>query len=382
MSGYVSKECGCTTAPLKTPSEAEVQGSALKVAVYRIENMDCPTEESLIRQKLNTLSGISKLEFNLVQRTLHLHHGPGVLPEVTEALKALGFEATVGEAEEASSAPASIRTNWWLLVISGAAALVAEGVHWFYSGNHWLVIVLALTAVLTGGLPTYKKGWIALRNRNLNMNSLMSIAVTGAILIGEWPEAAMVMVLFALAEMIEAKSLERARNAIRGLMDLSPEWATVQQPDGTWRKVDVKRVTIGSRIRVKPGECIALDGEVVEGRSSVNQASITGESLPVEKTLGDPVFAGTINESSSFDFRVVAGASNSTLARIIHAVEASQGRRAPTQRFVDQFARWYTPIVFAVALVVAILPPLAFGLAWLDWIYRVLVLLVIACLAH
>jgi Cd2+/Zn2+-exporting ATPase len=176
----------------------------------------------------------------------------------------------------------------------------------------------------------------------------MSIAVTGALLLGQWPEAAMVMVLFALAEVIEAKSLDRARNAIRGLLDLTPEQATVQQADGTWREVGAKQITIGARVRVKPGERIALDGEVLEGRSAVNQAPITGESLPVEKSPGDSVFAGTINESGSFEYRVTALASNSTLARIIHAVEAAQGSRAPTQRFVDQFARWYTPVVSAL----------------------------------
>ena len=189
----------------------------------------------------------------------------------------------------------------------------------------------------------------------------------------------MVMVLFALAEVIEAKSLDRARNAIRGLMDLAPDTALVQQADGSWAAVDANAVPVGSRVRVKPGERIALDGLVVEGRSTVNQAPITGESLPVDKAEGDSVFAGTINGEGSFEFRVTAAASASTLARIIHAVEAAQGSRAPTQRFVDQFARLYTPIVFAVALAVALVPPLVFGVPWLDWIYKALVLLVIAC---
>jgi len=189
----------------------------------------------------------------------------------------------------------------------------------------------------------------------------------------------MVMVLFALAEVIEAKSLDRARKAIRGLLDLTPELATVQQADGTWRETSAKQIAIGSRVRVKPGERIALDGDVLEGRSTINQAPITGESLPVEKSPGDSVFAGTINESGSFEYRVTAVASNSTLARIIHAVEAAQGSRAPTQRFVDQFALWYTPIVFSVAVAVALVPPLFMGAVWLDWIYRALVLLVVAC---
>ncbi len=353
--------------------------SADRSTTLAIAKMDCPTEEALIRAKLATLAGVSNLDFNLVQRTLQVRHAPEALSQVLATLKALDLEGHVVEEAGTSAAPTPTRTSWWPLAISALAAIAAETIYWLNNGNHWSVMALALVAILTGGLPTYKKGWIALKNRNLNMNALMSIAVTGAMIIGHWPEAAMVMVLFALAEVIEAKSLDRARNAIRGLMDLAPERATVQQPDGNWIDVDAKGVAVGSRVRVKPGERLALDGEVLDGRSTVNQAPITGESLPVEKAPGDPVFAGTINESGSFEFRVTAAASNSTLARIIHAVEAAQGSRAPTQRFVDQFARWYTPAVFAVALAVAIVPPLVLGGAWLDWVYKALVLLVIAC---
>ena len=349
--------------------------------VLTIRQMDCPTEEALIRGKLAGVPGVAGLDFNLVQRTLAVRHAAHTLPQVLAAIQSLGFDAEV--CETSAAAPASVPdaspTKWWPLAISGANAVLAEVVYWLNGGNHWVVVVLALAAILTGGLTTYKKGWIALKNRNLNMSALMSIAVTGAMAIGHWPEAAMVMVLFALAEVVEARSLDRARDAIRGLMDLAPETAMVQRSDGSWGDVDAKTVAVGSRVRVKPGERIALDGEVLQGRSSVNQAPITGESLPVEKAEGDPVFAGTINESGSFEYRVTAAASDSTLARIIHAVEAAQGSRAPTQRFVDQFARLYTPIVFAVALAVAILPPLLFGAAWLDWIYKALVLLVIAC---
>ncbi|MGS7332788.1 heavy metal translocating P-type ATPase [Enterobacter kobei] len=358
------------------------QASAEQTTKLSIAKMDCPTEETLIRNKLGTVAGVADLDFNLMQRTLSVRHANQVLPDVLVALQALGFQAQVVDTAEVASpsaAPVTTPTNWWPLGISLVTASAAEAVYWLHNGNHWSVVVLALVAVFTGGLSTYKKGWIALKNRNLNMNALMSIAVTGAMLIGHWPEAAMVMVLFALAEVIEAKSLDRARNAIRGLLDLTPEQATVQQADGTWREVGAKQITIGARVRVKPGERIALDGEVLEGRSAVNQAPITGESLPVEKSPGDSVFAGTINESGSFEYRVTALANNSTLARIIHAVEAAQGSRAPTQRFVDQFARWYTPVVFGVAIAVALLPPLFMGAAWLDWIYRALVLLVVAC---
>ncbi|RYD91912.1 MAG: heavy metal translocating P-type ATPase, partial [Sphingobacteriales bacterium] len=276
--------------------------------------------------------------------------------------------------------PVISRKRWWMVGVGGVAALVAEVVAWTTGNeNAWPVIVLALFAIAVSGTETYKKGWIALRNRSLNINALMTIAVTGALLIKQWPEAAMVMVLFTIAEMIEALSLDRARNAIHGLMALTPDVAKILQPDGSWNDLKASAVQVGMTARIGPGERIALDGELTSGQSSVNQAPITGESMPVSKSVGDKVFAGTINETGSFDYRVTAAQTNSTLSRIIRAVEEAQRNKSPTQRFVDRFAALYTPIVFAVALAVALVPPLAFGMPWMDWIYKALVLLVIAC---
>jgi Cd2+/Zn2+-exporting ATPase len=362
--------------------EVASPASAMVKTALRIAKMDCPTEEGLIRGKLAGLAEVADLEFNLMQRRLTLSHAASALPEVLAALKSLGFEATIEtsttEAASAPAAPVFSRKQWAWLGVAGIAAVLAEAADWS-QGPLWLVIVLSLLAVFTGGRETYKKGWIALKHRNLNMNALMSVAVTGGMAIGVWPEAAMVMFLFALAEVIEALSLDRARHAIRKLMELAPETGLVRQPDGTWREMPAKAITLGSLVRVRPGERIVLDGRVISGQPSVNQAPITGESIPVEKTVGDPVFAGTINEAGEFEFQVTTAATDSTLARIIHAVESAQGRRAPTQRFVDQFAQVYTPVVFAVAVAVALLPPLVLGLPWYDWIYKALVLLVIAC---
>ncbi|MBV2133282.1 heavy metal translocating P-type ATPase [Pseudomonas sp. MAP12] len=348
--------------------------------VLTIAKMDCPTEERLIRDKLTGMPGVESLDFNLLQRRLTVTHSPESLNAILGALTSLGLEARVEPRVANNTAEQSASTHhWWPLAVAGVSATLAEVVHWLNGGNHWLVVALSVLAIGVGGLSTYKKGWIALRNRNLNINALMSIAVTGAMLIGEWPEAAMVMFLFALAEVIEARSLDRARNAIRGLMELAPETATVQQPDGTWLGVPARQVAVGATVRLRPGERIALDGVVTQGHSSVNQAPITGESLPVDKTVGDSVFAGTINETGSFEFRVTAEASHSTLSRIIHAVESAQGSRAPTQRFVDRFAQIYTPTVFLIALLTAVMPPLFLSGEWMDWIYKALVLLVIAC---
>jgi len=379
MSLCNSNACGCST---DSSSMMEVLDHEPGKTVFRIDDMDCPTEEGLIRAKLTGMAGVTALDFNLMQRRLTVTHAPEVLDNIVTALQAIGFEAKIESGNSTAVSPQIepvSKTHWWPLAFSGVTATLSEIVGWINGEHHWAVMVLALLAILTGGLPTYKKGWIALKNGNLNMNALMSIAVTGAVAIGHWPEAAMVMFLFALAELIEAKSLDRARNAIRGLMELAPETATVRQQDGSWVSMHAKEVPLGAVVRLRPGERIALDGIVTSGRSAVNQAPITGESLPVDKAEGDTVFAGTINETGSFEYRVTAEAGHSTLARIIHAVESAQGSRAPTQRFVDQFAKIYTPSIFAIALLVAILPPLLNGTSWLDWIYKALVLLVIAC---
>jgi Cd2+/Zn2+-exporting ATPase len=343
----------------------------------RIQQMDCPTEEKLIRDRLAAMPGVMGLEFNLLQRLLTVQHVPGALPEVLAAIGELGMSPQI-EGNATDAKPAAGKPVW-PLALSGVLAVTAEVLHFAEQGPEWLVAIVALLAIACCGLSTYKKGWIALKNRTLNINALMSIAVTGAVLIGQWPEAAMVMCLFAIAELIEARSLDRARNAIRGLLDLTPEQATVHQSDGSWAPQLLAEINLGAVVRVRPGERIGLDGEVISGQSTVNQAPITGESLPVEKGVGDPVFAGTINQAGSLEYRVLALASDSTLARIIHAVEQAQGARAPTQRFVDRFAEVYTPLVFALALAVAVIPPLFMAGAWYDWIYRALVLLVVAC---
>ncbi|PAU88997.1 copper-translocating P-type ATPase [Pseudomonas sp. WN033] len=281
-------------------------------------------------------------------------------------------------ADGCSDAESSSRWGRWRLAAAGLVALAAEVLHLAGLAGDWRVAALALLSILLCGLGTYKAGWLAIRRRELNINALMSVAVTGAMLIGEWPEAAMVMFLFTIAELIEARSLERARRAIGSLLDLSPEQAWVLQSDGQWRDLPVAEVAVGDRVRVRPGERIALDGEVLSGHSSINQAPITGESLPVDKRPGDALFAGSLNQQGELEYRVTAPASDSTLARIIRAVEQAQASQAPTQRFIDRFARIYTPAVFALALLVAVVPALFVG-DWLEWIYRALVLLVVAC---
>lgn len=355
-------------------------------AVYLIEKMDCPTEEGLLRKALEGMPGVKALDFNLMDRTLTVSHELADLAPVTAAIERLGMAPVLRSASEPAPSVARefgtgiSRGQSIRMALSGVLALGAEAM--VFAGtpeSSWPIILASLAAIGLGGMETLKKGWIALKTRSLNMNLLMTVAVIGAVLIGQWPEAAVVIWLFGIAEMIEALSLDRARNAIRKLMDLAPESALVRQPDGQWSEVKADTVSLGSVVRVRPGERIALDGEVVAGQSSVNQAPITGESMPVEKVVGATVFAGTINERGTLEFRVTSRKGDTTLDRIARSVQEAQGQRAPTQRFVDKFASIYTPAVFAVALAVAVVPPLAFGQPWFEWVYKALVMLVIAC---
>lgn len=369
--------CGCHEAPAGPAAEPENPASLEDFAcqtLFHVPGMCCPTEAALIRKKLDGMDGVHGLHFDHMRRTVRIGHAPEALEAITRVLESLNMGART-EREQPAEAPA---LPWKRVLAAGLLALGSEAAE-FASGPDWLVLGLALAAILLGGLGTYKNGWIALKNRNLNMNALMSCAATGALLIGHWPEAATVMVLFSLAEMLEERALHRARGAIRELLSLAPEQATVLDEKGEWAQRDAKTIAVGSRVRVRPGERVALDGRILEGASSINQAPITGESLPVDKGPGDAVFAGTINEAGSFEYEVTALAADSTLSRILHAVESAQGGRAPIQRFVDRFAEVYTPLVFGLAVLAGTLPPLLLGGGWLDWIYRALVLLVIAC---
>ena len=272
--------------------------------------------------------------------------------------------------------------GWPRLGAALAIAFGAELSHLLLPGTTlWraLGMALAAAAIALAGLGIYKSGLKALFKGRLGIDTLMAVAVTGAFLIGQWPEAAMVMALYALAELIEHRSTDRARHAIGGLMALAPDEAEVRGADGQWRRVPAAQVAVGDVVRVRPGERVPLDGSVTAGSSTVDQASVTGESIPVDKREGDTVFAATVNQGGELQIRVTAAAGHTTLDRIIEAVERAQASRAPTQRFIERFAAIYTPTVFVLAVLVAALPPLLLGAAWTASVYKALVLLVIAC---
>ena len=354
--------------------------------------MDCASEEGEIRRALEPVAGIRLLRFQLGARTLTIDADPKDLHQALEAIRKAGFDPKpltptaphedAGEGAHDHDHDHGFEVGIRRMGTALGMAIAAEAVSFFAPDLLiWKLagMVIAAIAIWLAGLDTYTKGLKALRQGRLNINALMTVAVTGAFVIGQWPEAAMVMALYAIAELIEARAVDRARNAIKGLMALAPDEAEVKQPDGRWKRQASKTIAIEAMVRIKPGERVPLDGLVTSGSSAVDQASVTGESIPVDKAVGDPVFAGTVNQTGSLVIRVTAAANDSTLARIIHAVEQAQGTRAPTQRFVDRFAAIYTPAVFGIALAVAVLMPLLADLTWMQAAYKALVLLVIAC---
>jgi Cd2+/Zn2+-exporting ATPase len=349
--------------------------------------MDCASEESEIRRAVDSIPGIEALRFDLGARLLTISASQAALPDALQAIRKAGFKPEPID-EDANTpsvtptAPATFLDIWGKLLAALGLALAAEAIAYAFPATTWikaLGMAIALGAIFLSGFGVYGKGLAALRQGRLNINALMAVAVTGAFLIGQWPEAAMVMALYAIAEAIEARAVDRARGAIKSLLALSPEQAEVSQEDGGWLRIDVKSVALNSVVRISPGERVPLDGTVLAGQSAVDQSPLTGESLPVDKGPGDEVFAGTINQASALEVRVTSPASDSTLSRIIKAVEEAQASRAPTQRFVDQFAAVYTPAVFALAVLVAVLMPWVAGITWLEAVYKALVLLVIAC---
>ena len=375
--------CTCHAAcnAAKPPPSSATAPENTQAARYRIDQMDCPTEEGLIRKRLEGMNGIVRLDFDLLRRELTVHHRIADTAPIVAALNGIGMAPRPLDAGAPPLAPppALDRGRKLRLAVGGLTAIGAEAVAWVSGSEASLpVALLALASIAAVGLPTLKKGVIALRNRTLNIHFLMSLAVIGAFILGNWPEAAMVIFLFAASEAIEGLSLERARHAIDALGALAPDSAEVLI-DGNWQTFAPADVPVGSCIRLRAGARVPLDARVERGEAALNQAPITGESLPVDKRPGDSLYAGSIVADGALEATVTATAGESTLARIAAAVQEAQAQRAPTQRFVDRFAAVYTPVVVALACLVALLGPWLTGGSWHDWLYEALVILVIAC---
>ncbi len=345
-------------------------------SVFKVEGLDCHEEVALLERRFKHLAGLETFSADVVAGRLRVQYDAARLSTgaIVGAVADTGMRAWLEH-----EGPRGTRTGdrrRWLLAVSGVS--LAAGLAANAAGATPMAQVAALLTIASGGGPSVRRAWSAMRLRTFDMHVLMTVAVVGAIAIGEWMEAASVVFLFALAQYLESRSMDRARHAIRALMDLSPPEATVVR-EGLERRVPADEVQIGDHIRVRPGEKLPLDGRVVSGESDVNQAPITGESLPIDKRHGDEVFAGSINGHGALEIVTTTLRRDTTLARIIHLVETAQAERAPAQTFVDRFARVYTPAVMVLAALVATVPPLA---GWGEagpWFYRALVLLVIAC---
>jgi len=359
-------------------------------STFKIEGMDCREEVAMLERRFKNLTGLEDFSADLMGQRLHVKYDAAKLSAsvIADAVADTGMRAWLEHEEPIATTEGQARRRQILVAIAGAAlgiGFVAEaalgrapsGRSWAEAGRY-IPIAFFGGSLAAGVAVTMRRAWSAMRVGSLDINVLMLIAAAGAIALGQWSEAATVVFLFAVAQALEAHTLERARTAIRALMDLAPTEAIVRTASGEQR-VDVDRVEPGDIVIVRPGEKIPLDGTVVAGGSAVNQAPVTGESLPIDKDVGDDVFAGTINGRGALEIRVTRVRRDTTLAKITHLVERAQAQRAPSQTLVERFARVYTPAVIALAAAVAVAPPLVFHQDWRAWLYRALVLLVVSC---
>lgn len=384
----------CATAPKAEPAPASRGGRSFKV-----RGMDCAEEVAILKQAVGpAVGGADRLAFDVLNGRMTVADTARDVPEETvlKAVAATGMRAVPWEAHAVKDSGDGHRRQQVLFTAASALSLalgvvlhfllsddLTQALHLLVSHAEqpmpWPEIAAYLAAILFGVRFVAVKAWYAARNLRPDMNLLMVVAVAGAAIIGEWFEAATVAFLFALSLTLEGWSVGRARRAIAALLDLAPPTVRLLRPDGSETDVAVAEVHPGDRFLVLGGERIALDGRVVAGASAVNQAPITGESVPVEKEPGSEVYAGTINGDGALTVAATKAAQDTTLARIISMVEEAHARRAPSEQWVERFARVYTPAVMVLALLVFVVPPVAFGGAWDDWFYRALVLLVIAC---
>ncbi|MBM7701307.1 heavy metal translocating P-type ATPase [Metabacillus iocasae] len=365
------------------PSQVEKLGFEIeplqqnkRMKTYVIEGMDCGACAKTLEKHLRTISDVKEVTVSFATGKMQIEHENSVEDIIKEVSKA-GYTATFVTKNRGTTEASLTKGKNNSIIISGI--LIALG----FAGSYaqvadFLTTLLYAVAMVVSGYKPARSAYYAVKSRSLDMNVLMTVAALGAVLIGEWLEGATVVWLFALGVALQTRSIEQTRSSIRNLMNLAPPEAWVKQGSRLVKK-DVEEIMVGDVIVVKPGDRISLDGEVVKGESSVNQAPITGESIPVDKQIGDIAYAGTINESGSLEIKVTKVVEDTTIAKIIHLVEEAQEKKAPAQAFVDKFAAIYTPIVFLFALAVMIIPPLIGTGEWGEWFYKGLELLVVAC---
>lgn len=349
-----------------------------KSMVFVISGMDCADCAKGLEKRLSKLAGVYAAQVNFATGKLLVEHSLPV-EAIYQAVEQAGYKARL----EVDGLAASAGTVWWKHARTGATALAgvllvaATLANWLGSGEA-VVSFLYVAAAIAGGYHTARSGLYGLRSLTFDMNFLMTVAVLGAFAIGEESEGATVAFLFSFGNTLQAYTVDKTRQSIRALMELAPPEALVLR-DGQELRLPVEEIVVGDTLLIKPGERIAMDGVVAEGVSAVNQAAITGESVPVEKQAGDVIYAGTLNENGALSVRVTKAAADSTLSRIMKLVEEAQAQKAPSQQFVDVFSNYYTPAVLLGALGVMLIPWLLLGLPFTEWFYKGLVLLVISC---
>jgi Cd2+/Zn2+-exporting ATPase len=367
--------CNADSPKVESKILNHIEGSS--VSTFSVLGMDCADEIAAIQKSL-THSKIAKVTANLMTSQVSVEHDPSFKKEEIVALiNKSGVK--VQETSRQLSFVAANKNRVILVSLSGVFLVIGLICQWFLElPNTWLFSIY-LTATLTGGALIFPKAVRALKQRILDMNVLMTMAAVGAFAIREYSEAAAVVFLFSLAEMLEAFSVARARKAIREVLSITPQVATLVAENGNISSTPVEEIAVGQKILIRAGDRVPLDALIVEGSSYLNQAPLTGESQPVSKGVGDTVLAGTVNESGSLTAIVSHGFKDTKIAGVIRLIEEAQSKKAPSQLFVDKFAKIYTPIVTLVALLVFLIPPLLFSQSWDLWFYRSLVFLVIAC---
>jgi len=364
----------CQSRPQEQAQKLKTNGNEI-LTTFKVANMDCADEIKAINDALKS-EGVFKIQANLMSSSIQILHSK----EISANFLKKRIETTVVRIidEDNSITKDQNRNRIILVVLSGLLLIVGLALEW---ANISIIIseISLFSAIVLGGSLIFPKAWNSFKRKTLDMNVLMTVAVGGAMGIKEYSEAAAVVFLFSLSELMESLSVQRARRAIQELLKITPQKADVLQADGSTIEREVSEIQLSQLIRVKPGQSIPIDGIVKSGSSSVNQAPLTGESLPILKTIGEPVFAGTINLEGSLIIEVTKLASDSKISQVIRLVEEAQSQRAASQKFVDKFAKIYTPAVMILALLTFILPPLFLSESWHDWLYKALVLLVIAC---
>lgn len=366
----------CDHEPISEQPVASLTASANEtLTTFKVSNMDCADEIKAINEALK-MDGITRIQANLMSSTVQVVHAP----EISPAFLRKRIETTVVRVitDNPNQTKDQNRKRIYIVGKSGVYLLAGLIIQWTNPQNFFNNLCFIMSIGL-GGWLVFPKAYGSLKRKTLDMNVLMTVAVIGAVCIGEMAEAAAVVFLFSLSELLESLSVQRARKAIQELLKITPQTAHVIVNDGTTHEADIASVTVGEMIRVKAGESIPIDGLVTAGNSSVNQAPLTGESIPVLKTVGEIVYAGTVNQEGSLDIKVTKLFNDTKIAQVIRLVEEAQSQRAVSQKFVDRFAEIYTPAVLVLAALTFVLPPLLFAGSWHDWLYKALVLLVIAC---